>query len=252
MLSMLPVRNSDWWHLLLQALVASPAYKTTLDDLMQECYANNEFASISIDGTFRLCFPLLGQPRFDVPRRLRGKQAIPYQDAMHRVITVKGMTSCVLAVDLTRNEEPAELSALLTKRFPARYRQQIRHVAVDAPSASLLANLRRCCPRLQYVSLDPTHVIMHYEAAQGNKRSQGSTWLRLAMGKLSKVDDRLDGDAWGVIYQGRQLQATPLEETSLNKLRSGSMEAHQATAQLEKLRGSKDPSRGGGCPCGEG
>ena len=113
-------------------------------------------------------------------------------------------------------------------------------MAVDDPSVSLLTSLRRCCPRLQYVSLDPMHVIMHYEAAQGNKRSQGSTWLRLVMGKLSKVDDSLNADAWGEIYHGGRLQATPIEKAFLEKLLAGSMDPQQAKTQLESLRVSKD------------
>ena len=90
--------------------------------------------------------------------------------------------------------------------------------------------------------MDPMHLIMHYEAAQGNKRSQGSTWLRLAMGKLSKVNDTLDGDAWGAVYAGGQLTATPMEEASLKVLLEGSMCEARSKALLENLRASKEPS----------
>lgn len=116
---------------------------------------------------------------------------------MHRVIASKGLTSAVLAVDMAHNEEPAEIGRVLLKRLTPKQLLQVHHIATDNPSGAVLRQLQQAVPGLVYRSLDPMHICMHYEEAQGRTRTSGSRWLRMAMHNVTCVGETMGHEAWG-------------------------------------------------------
>ena len=102
-------RHSSWWSEIANAIFASTACKTMHANLLDECYNHGEFRSLSVDATFKVCFSILGQAKFNRHRRLREKQAIPDEAAKYRVLTVRGSTSAVVLTELIHDEKPGEV-----------------------------------------------------------------------------------------------------------------------------------------------
>ena len=66
------------------------------------------------------------------------------------------------------NQETSEdIASALEEHLSLEARAQVRFVATDAPSASLLKSLRVVLPNLEIVSLDTTHLPMVFEYASG-------------------------------------------------------------------------------------
>ena len=80
--------------------------------LLDECFDHGEFRSLSVDATFKVCFSILGQAKFNRHRRIRQKQAIPDEAAKYRVLTVRGSTSAVVLTELVHDERPEEVILL--------------------------------------------------------------------------------------------------------------------------------------------
>ena len=64
---------------------------------------------MSVDATFKVCFTILGQAKFNRHRRIRQKQAIADDVAKYRVLTVRGSTSAVILTELVHDEQPDEV-----------------------------------------------------------------------------------------------------------------------------------------------
>ena len=93
------------------AILHSTACEALRNSLMAECNDHGELKSLSIDATFKICFAILGQAKFNRHKRIRSKMAIKDEEAKYRVFTVRGMTSAVLAADLVHDESAVEVSA---------------------------------------------------------------------------------------------------------------------------------------------
>lgn len=234
--SLLPKLNggSEWWQVILSAMSRSTVFRGLRRRFLDECYANEEFISIGIDGTFKLCFALKGQVPFNAPRRLRQKQ--PDRNAMHRIITVRGVTSAVLVAELAHTESVVEIRKVLVNTLTLEQRQQVRHVAVDCPSGSLFRGLKGVVPGLVWMSLDPLHIVFHYEEAQGRHRTPGSSWLRMAVQRFSNFDETMTEDSWGAAYSGQMITPTVNEGKLLDYIATGTMPVERAKMALESLQ----------------
>ena len=102
-------RHSSWWSEIANAIFASTACKHMHAKLLDECYEHGEFRSLSVDATFKVCFSILGQAKFNRHRRIRQKQAIADDVAKYRVLTVRGSTSAVILTELVHDEQPEEV-----------------------------------------------------------------------------------------------------------------------------------------------
>jgi len=87
--ALLPTHCNAWWPLV-EDVFSSPACKNLRTTLMDKGISHGECASISVDGTFKVCLPLLGQGRFSDPPAVRDEFPFAGDDAYTRVITVRG------------------------------------------------------------------------------------------------------------------------------------------------------------------
>ena len=118
-----------------------------------------------MDGTFRVCLSLLGQPKFNAPSV---QQQFPYRGEMSitQAISNRGRSGAVLGL-------LPHIAQCLQSALPDRGLHQVEHVAVDNPSAKLFQELKGVLHKQTTVSFDPTHACMHYEQALGKHRSSG-------------------------------------------------------------------------------
>ena len=118
---------------------------------MDKGISHGECASISVDGTFKVCLPLLGQGRFSDPPAVRDEFPFAGDDAYTRVITVRGRSGAVLGMEPAAGESGADIAKCLTTCLPEAGLTQVKHLGNGQPfqkdarrnprSLSQLANL---------------------------------------------------------------------------------------------------------------
>ena len=72
-------------------MMNSTAVCGTEAQLLAECEERGEMKFLTIDGAYKPCMPLLGQAPHGAPAAQRANQALPNEDAVHAVVTVRGL-----------------------------------------------------------------------------------------------------------------------------------------------------------------
>ena len=236
--NLLPSHTSSWWPII-EDVFSSPPCLALTESLLARAVEHNECDYLSIDGTFRICLPILGQARFNAPAHEREAAPISDSDSVRRVITVRGRTGAVLGLVPAMSEAAEELRRCLQTALTENALQHVRHVATDSPSGKLLATLSTIMPSLEGVSLDPTHTAMRYEQATNGRRTKGSALLRSLMAKFSAHDPEFSSNIWGPFFGEQSAPALTAAERQLRScISDGSMSAHRASrilANADKL-----------------
>ena len=97
LINLFPSHTSSWWPIV-EDIFNSTAVKNLSDNLVAAAVNHGECRYLSVDGTFRVCFSLLGQHRFDTPKPLQ-KDTPSSDTAFHRVISIRGCTGCCSRID---------------------------------------------------------------------------------------------------------------------------------------------------------
>lgn len=74
--TLLPTHAATWWPVV-EDIFSSDAFVALRESLVEGAVRQGECACLSIDGTFKVCLPLLGQARFNEPADVRA--AAPFQ-----------------------------------------------------------------------------------------------------------------------------------------------------------------------------
>ena len=230
--ALLPTHCNAWWPLV-EDVFSSPACKNLRTTLMDKGISHGECASISVDGTFKVCLPLLGQGRFSDPPAVRDEFPFAGDDAYTRVITVRGHSGAVLGMEPAAGESGADIAKCLTTCLPEAGLTQVKHLATDNPSKKMLEEIQEACPNLQTLSLDPTHTAMKYEQACGGRRTAGSVLLRKFLVKFTTTDPGLSTQIWGPMYAGQDVSSTTPETRLREHILQGSMPKIRADRVLE-------------------
>lgn len=157
-------------------------------------------------------------------------------DAYSRVISVRGRTGAVLALEPSQGEAGLHVAACLQKCLPPEGLQQVEHMATDLPSRKFLTDVRSVCPNLKILSLDPTHTAMKYEQALGGKKSQGSSLMRQLLVKFTTHDANVQGNIWGPVYEGGVAPAQTEQEKRLRaQILDASMSKYRARRVLQAM-----------------
>ena len=228
LVNLLPTHTSSWWPMV-EDVVGSPAAVGLLDGLVHTALRHQEAMYLSIDGTFRVCLPLLGQAPFTAPKAVRDKQPFGDDRSYHRVLSVRGRTGAVLALTPSKGEGSEDICQCLLQSLPPDALQQVIHVASDSPSGKLFSELRKILPHMEGLSLDPTHAAMHYEQATGGRRTHGSSLLRRFLSKFSCHGAATSHNVWGLMYDGTQSRCLTTQEMQLrDHVMEGTMNARRA------------------------
>lgn len=214
--SMLPTHTACWWPVV-EDVFASAACKKLRHHLLDQAVAHEECSYLSIDGTFKVCLPLMGQGRFSDPRALRDQHPFPASDSYTRVLSVRGRSGAVLCLEPSCGEGADHIKACLQKSISAPGLLQVEHIASDNPSPKLFSELKSICANLKALSLDPTHTAMHYEQGLGGRKSAGSSLLRSFMVKFTNHDEAVTQNIWGPFFEGQACVALSREEQMLRQ-----------------------------------
>ena len=183
--SLLRTTSTYWWPVA-EDLMKAPPISTLSDSFQSDLTRAREYESISVDDTVKICMPILGQR---IPRRssqLAPRVIVLSDDERYRcVFTTRGRTGCVL--DLLPQPQNADdnLVTALTKAVPDDAKEQVTFVNSDKCSLQLHNRIGSVFPRFVMMCLDPTHLVMSYEAASARRKTAGSKLLRSIMRRFA-------------------------------------------------------------------
>ena len=138
-------------------------------------------------------------------------------------------------MDAFSGDDSDQVVKSLTTNLSAAALAQVQFVSVDNPSYKYWQALRRVCPNLQVMTLDPTHLSMTFEYASSRKRTPGSKALRAVLHKLSAVDFSADARSWGLVHTGANSRPLTAEE---RKVRDQIEDRPMRKADAEKVLNS--------------
>ncbi|CAK0855829.1 unnamed protein product, partial [Prorocentrum cordatum] len=155
-----------------------------LAGLLAECEDDGELQWVSIDGAAKPAFTLVGQASCRAPRWVREDQAVPIDDQLHVVLTMRVRSGAVLLATPVQTENAENVCSALSSAFSASQLALIQCLVTDDPSAKLLDGLQDVCGDLKAIALDCCHLAMVYEQANWEKKSPGSIDIRRIVAEL--------------------------------------------------------------------
>ena len=148
----------------------------------------NSLNTLNAQGPFQQClFKVVGMATYRHSQAVRENSAVPEEDAVNavcRLLTVRGRTGAVLAIQGIKSEAGYHIAEVLQARMTEEQRSQTIHVASDSPGLALFRTLQKGLPRLQSLSLDATHICICTSSATATRTRMGangcgSLWLSL-------------------------------------------------------------------------
>lgn len=239
LVNLLPSHTARWWPLV-EDVFSSEKCVALRNNLLTACAHHNEFRSLSIDGTFRVCLSILGQRPFNLSLDKRNDAAVPEAESLRRVITVRGRTGAVVSMFATYGEGAPEIQKGLRESLQEESLQQAEFIATDMPTKRLYAALKETLPNLKALGLDPIHLAMHYESASARHRTPGSAMLRRGLAKFSAQSSRSNQEKpWGEFFCGdTEVKLTARELMWRRQVLDGSMGKLKSKKCVETLDGA--------------
>lgn len=185
----------------MEDIFASTAVGSLLATLQLAFHDTSEYTCISIDATLKVAMSIKGQASYRASKRLRNEACFGDDEALRRVLTVRGQTGAVLAIQLIKGEDAQEVAGCLEQCLPHSSRLQVLYIMSDSPSVKLLQALQRACPNLKGLALDPIHLAIMYEYGQWRKRTAGSKQLRALLSKVVQHDPSRGALSWGPLVR---------------------------------------------------
>jgi hypothetical protein len=105
--------------------------------LLDQCHEHAELDYLSIDATVKCAFKIIGQSTYHASAEARNAAVISDDEALYRVLTVRGRTGAVLLITGIKSETSSLVAAALKSGLSDSHRAQVRHVASDNLSGEL-------------------------------------------------------------------------------------------------------------------
>ena len=130
---------------------------------------NREYKSISLDGTVKPVYTLMGQPKYLASKREKASHATPPTEQKGTLLTGLGLTGAVIILKTARSEGSVQVAEVLSTECTPSQLFDVEHVAVDNPSEALFDELKdpSCCVNLRVMSLCMPHLAFAYERFEG-------------------------------------------------------------------------------------
>ena len=113
---LLPTKT-DAWLAILEDIFFSPPVMSLVTQMLNTCYHDAEFISVSVDATVKIAMGLVGQSSYRCSVEERNAAAIKDDEALRRVLTVKGRTSACLLIRLLKSEKGEEIAKAFLHAF---------------------------------------------------------------------------------------------------------------------------------------
>ena len=177
-----------------------------------------------------------GQANYRSSKAVRDAACFGDNEALRRVLTIRGRTGAVLAIKLIKSEEATEIAQCLEEVMSVSARNQVHYLATDSPSHKLMQHLKVVLPSLKGILLDSVHLAIVYEYAQWRKRTPGSKVLRRLLHRFTQVDFARQPSAWGPFFDGSYpLELTREESRWRSQIKHWTRSESHAKNILEKI-----------------
>ena len=103
---------------MIEDIYSSPAFERQKAHLQQEMFDHEEFESISIDATLRVCLRLHGQASYRAPAIIRAHAPVNDENSLRKLLTVKGRTGAVVFMEAIREERADYIAQSLMANMP--------------------------------------------------------------------------------------------------------------------------------------
>ena len=134
--SLIP-RKIDVWAKICEDVFFAPPILKMLTQLLEQCFRFDEFMYLQMDCTVRVAFNIRGQASYRASKDVRNCAAIKDDEALRRVLAVRGRTGAVVHLDLVASEESSKLVGALVSSINEAHRRQTVIIATDNPSFKL-------------------------------------------------------------------------------------------------------------------
>ena len=236
--NLLPTHTQHWWPIV-EDVFTSTAVRNLLASLQLTFEAASEYTCISIDATLKVAMCIKGQGNYRASAAVRNDACFGDDEALRRVLTVRGQTGAVLAIQLIKGEDANEIGLCLQRSLSTSSRLQVRYVMSDSPSVKLLKALQPVFPNLKGLALDPVHLAIVYEYAQWRKRTPGSKLLRQLLNKVVQHDPQRGMLSWGPLFDGEEWCPLTRQE---DKWRGQILNWTQSKAYAQRVVDNLDPT----------
>ena len=193
--NLLPLHSKVMWKVAQDIFDLAPV-RDLFSGFFAQLTEHEEFETLSIDGTVKVCLGIMGQSGASAVRKNVHAAAMPEADHLRKLVTVRGRSGGVLALRLVREESVDGIARQVLECFSEEQRLQVKYVGVDNPSRAMHVAFKQVFPSLVCLFLDVTHLAMNYEKGHGGRRSPGSVALRRVLAKFSAVDPALPATTW--------------------------------------------------------
>jgi len=139
--NMLPV-NVRTWVAIIADIMESPMVESEFKRLRQECFYHREFTHLSVDATLRCAMRIRGQASYRASKAERSDAAIDDENALRRVLTIRGRTGAPLCMETIKGETADDIAAWLCENIESNILSQVASVASDAPSGHMFTRLK--------------------------------------------------------------------------------------------------------------
>ena len=236
---LLPVNVRTWLELL-EDVMSCACVEALTKNLLEQCREREEFRYVCMDATVRVAMRLKGQGNYRMSAEKRAEQVVKDDEALRRVLTVRGRTGAVLMTQLVRTEGGEDVAQAFLVGVDSAIRDQVECVASDQPSSALFRSLKTACPRLKCLYLDSVHVVIVYKTTFWHKRTPGQEMLRRLQAKFQRVDAARMGASWpwGAFFTGAEdgLAYSRSEEHFRSLILDGGMAKPRAAAVLNNVQ----------------
>ena len=117
LVALYPNHCRHWWPMI-EDIYSSPAFERQKAHLQQEMFDHEEFESISIDATLRVCLRLHGQASYRAPAIIRAHAPVNDENSLRKLLTVKGRTGAVVFMEAIREERADYIAQSLMANMP--------------------------------------------------------------------------------------------------------------------------------------
>ncbi|CAL1144037.1 unnamed protein product [Cladocopium goreaui] len=236
--NLFPTHTRHWWPIV-EDIFMSSAIQSLLTSIDLTLRTSSEYTCISIDATLKVAMSIKGQASYRSSAAIRNEACFGDTEALRRVLTVRGCTRAVLAMQLIKGEEALEVAQALQRSMSTLGCAQVLYVMSDSPSSKLLRALQPVSPNLRGLALDPVHTAIVYEYAQWRRRTPGSKLLRELLNKVVQHDPEKAMASWGCLYDG--IEAEPLTRQE-EKWREQILNWTHPKAYAERVVGNLKPN----------
>ena len=236
--NLFPTHTRHWWPIV-EDIFMSSAIQSLLTSIDLTLRTSPEYTCISIDATLKVAMSIKGQASYRSSAAVRNEACFGDTEALRRVLTVRGCTRAVLAMQLIKGEEALEVAQALQRSMSTLGCAQVLYVMSDSPSSKLLRALQPVSPNLRGLALDPVHTAIVYEYAQWRRRTPGSKLLRELLNKVVQHDPEKAMASWRCLYDG--IEAEPLTRQE-EKWREQILNWTHPKAYAERVVGNLKPN----------